>query len=176
MKLDFDNTIYIISGPCGVGKSSVANKLAQNYKLSSHINGDELYNMVVGGSVEPWKDDGQYLELLWSNINSLAVNFIKRGFTVVIDYVVFPEDLKLIKELKDRFQIKIKYIVLIAEAGIIRVRDSLRTENEKMGNRAVELLKEFEDKNIDDRFIINTSLKSIDETVSEIIKEDRFIL
>ncbi|NNU78138.1 hypothetical protein [Clostridium estertheticum] len=44
----------------------------------------------------------------------------------------------------------------------------------KMGDRSVELLREFNEKGINEKFIINTTSKSIEETVLEIIKDDRF--
>lgn len=176
MELKYDETIYIISGTCGVGKSSVAHKLAQKYVLSAHINADNIYHMVVGGQVAPWKDDGTYIKLLWTNINSIVENFIINRFVPVIDYVVFPEDLCFIKKVKDKYMLKVKYIVLMADETTIRLRDDSRTLENKMGDRSVELLGEFIEKGINEKFIINTTSKSIEETVLEIIKEDRFII
>ncbi|APC40061.1 hypothetical protein [Clostridium estertheticum] len=88
MELKYDETIYIISGTCGVGKSSVAHKLARKYVLSAHINADKLYHMVVGGQIAPWKDDGIYIKLLWIKINSIVENFIINGFVTVIDITI----------------------------------------------------------------------------------------
>jgi 2-phosphoglycerate kinase len=176
MELKYDKTIYIISGTCGVGKSSVSYKLAEKYNLSAHINADNLYNMVVGGKVAPWKDNGTYKKLLWTNINSVVENFIVNDFVTVIDYVVFPEDLYFIKKLKDKYDLNIKYIVLMADENTLRFRDDSRTVENKMGDRVVELLKEFIEKNINEKFIINTSLKNIEEIVLEIINDDRFII
>lgn len=59
-----DNTLFIITGPCGVGKSTISKKLAEQFGLSCHINADYLYGMVVGGYIKPWKDDGTKLNLL----------------------------------------------------------------------------------------------------------------
>jgi len=176
MALKYDGTIYIISGTCGVGKSSTAYKLAEKYGLSAHINADNLYHMVVGGQVAPWKDDGTYIKLLWTNINSIVENFIINGFVPVIDYVVFPEDLCFIKKVKDKYMLKVKYIVLMADETTISLRDDSRTLENKMGDRSVELLREFNEKGINEKYIINTTSKSIEETVLEIIKDDRFII
>lgn len=176
MELKYDETIYIISGTCGVGKSSVSHKLAEKYRLSAHINADDLYRMVVGGQIAPWNDDGTYIKLLWTNINSIVENFIINGFVPIVDYVVFPEDLSFIKEVTVKYRLKVKYIVLMADENTIKIRDESRTSENKMGDRSIELLKEFKEKDINERFIINTSSKSIEETVLEIIKDNRFII
>ena len=38
--------IYIITGPAGVGKSTISRKLAENSKKSVLIEGDEIYHHV----------------------------------------------------------------------------------------------------------------------------------
>lgn len=176
MELDHTVLIYIISGPCGVGKSTVSHGLAQKYSLSSHINADNLYHMVVGGYIPPWEDNGTCRRLLWANINSIIENSIINGFIAVVDYVVFPEDLSFIEEIKNKYGLKVKYVVLMADGDTIRGRDSSRTIDSRMGERAIELLEEFKEKQIDNRFIINTSSKSIDDTISIIINDDRFLI
>ena len=53
-----ENCVYIISGPPGVGKSSVSKELAYSFETSDVIEGDMIYLMVNSGLVEPWEDDG----------------------------------------------------------------------------------------------------------------------
>ena len=166
------NTFFIITGLCGVGKSTISQKLAEQFDLSCHINADLLYHMVVGGYIEPWKDNGTKLDLLWRNIGSLVKNFSSENYTVVLDYIVFPEHLKYIEGLN----LKVKYVVLISDKDTIRKRDLLRPEDEVMGERAIEFLEEFREKSIDSKYLIETSTKSIEQVVDIIIKEDRFII
>lgn len=56
--------VFVITGSCGVGKSTVSDELAKKYNLSVHINVDDIYNWYVGGYVKPWKDDGSRLNQL----------------------------------------------------------------------------------------------------------------
>lgn len=167
-----NNILYIITGPCGVGKSTISKKLAEQFDLSCHINADLLYHMVVGGIIEPWKDKTK-VDLLWRNIISLVNNFTSEDYIVVLDYIVFPERLKHLNELKLKLKLRVKYVVLTADEDTIRERVSLRPEDYE---RAIELLEEFKGKGIDDKYLIDTSSKSIEKVVEIIMKEDRFIL
>ena len=53
-----ENCVYIISGPPGVGKSTVSKELAYSFNKSAVIEGDMIYLMIKSGLVAPWKDDG----------------------------------------------------------------------------------------------------------------------
>ena len=55
-----------------------------------------IYLMIKSGLVAPWEDDGFYKDLFWDNIISLTNNFLDRGLTVVIEYVIFEDQLKKI--------------------------------------------------------------------------------
>lgn len=50
--------LFFITGPCGVGKSTIAKMIASNMKSSALIEGDSIYHRVIGGNVKPWEDDG----------------------------------------------------------------------------------------------------------------------
>ena len=91
-----ENCVYIISGPPAVGKSSVSNELAYTYDKSAVIEGDMIYLMIRSGLVAPWEDKGYYMDLLWDNIISITDNLIKRDITVIIEYVIFKEQIKKI--------------------------------------------------------------------------------
>lgn len=41
-------TLYIITGPAGVGKSTVSKELAKSNNKSVFIEGDDIYHQVVG--------------------------------------------------------------------------------------------------------------------------------
>ena len=93
-----ENCVYIISGPPGVGKSSVSEELAYSFDKSAVIEGDSIYLMIKSGLVAPWEDDGYYMDLFWDNIISITNNLVDRDITVVIEYVIFEEQIKKIKE------------------------------------------------------------------------------
>ena len=168
--------IYVITGPCGVGKSTISRMIAQNIKKSAFIEGDILYHMIIGGYVKPWEDDGTYMELFWENVLALTENFIKRGISVSFEYVVFPEHIvKFLKKFSER-NIPVNYVVLLADEDTIRERDSMREVDCRMGERAITLLKQFKGLNIEEKFILDTTNLSKEQVVRTIMADDRFLL
>ena len=57
-------TLYIITGPSGIGKSTVSKLLASSKEKSALIEGDDIYHQVVGGYIAAWKD-GNHLKTFW---------------------------------------------------------------------------------------------------------------
>ena len=56
------NKLYVITGPAGVGKSTISKEIAKNKSKSVLIEGDEIYAQVIGGYVPAWKE-GNHLEI-----------------------------------------------------------------------------------------------------------------
>lgn len=48
--------VFLISGPPGSGKPTLAKAIAQHFNKSIHIECDSLYNMVQGGYKKSWED------------------------------------------------------------------------------------------------------------------------
>ena len=56
--------LYIITGPAGVGKSTISKEIAKLKSKSALIEGDDIYHQVIGGYVQAWKN-GNHLETFW---------------------------------------------------------------------------------------------------------------
>ncbi|MGF6952933.1 uridine kinase [Neobacillus sp. B4I6] len=83
-----NSSIYIISGPYGVGKSTVTKSLAQEMDKVALIEGDQI-KLMFKGKNPPTREEEQ--SLVWKNIFSLTWNFVENNINVIIDYVVgFP--------------------------------------------------------------------------------------
>lgn len=168
--------IFVITGPCGVGKSTISKMIASNIKNSALIEGDNIYHMVIGGHVKPWEDDGTYLKLFWENVLDIAENFLKRDITVVLDYIIYPEDTKkIISKFREK-NVDIKYIVLMADKNTILERDISRDVDCRMGDRSIELLNEYKKLNIENKYILDTTSLSKEEILKIIMMDKRFIL
>lgn len=165
--------LYIITGPAGVGKSTISKNLAEKKEKSALIEGDDIYHLVHGGYVKPWLE-GNHLEVFWENCIDLIMNFLNRGYDVVFNYICIPGDIEYIR---NRFQnTKIKLCILITDEETIMKRDRMRPLDCQMGERSVLLLNEFKVMDYCKKYFLNTTLLSIVETVDEIIHKDNFLL
>ena len=90
------NKLYLITGPSGVGKSTVSKELAFNLEKSVLIEGDDIYHQVVGSYHSPW-DELNHLDTFWKvNINIIKT-YLDNGYDVVFNYIIDTEDYELLK-------------------------------------------------------------------------------
>lgn len=167
------NCLYIITGPAGVGKSTISKILAEKREKSALIEGDDIYHLVCGGYVKPWLE-GNHLEVFWENCIDLITNFINRGYDVVFNYICEPGDIEYIRNKLQNT--KIKLCVLITDENTIINRDKMRTLDCQMGERSIILLNEFKMMNYSEKFYLDTTFLSEEETAHEIIKNVDFLL
>ena len=165
--------LYVITGPAGVGKSTISNKLAKKCTKSAIIEGDEIYHQVVGGYVPAWKS-GNHLEIFWKICIKIIETYLIEDFDIVFNYIITPKDLELIKNKFSNFNIK--FVVLLADESTLLSRDSNRPENCQMKERCVVLLNNFRNRNYNQNNILDTTNLSVDETVKLIENEIRFLL
>ncbi len=161
------NKIYLITGPAGVGKSTVSRLVAEKLEKSALIEGDDIYNLVVGSRVSPWKE-GNHLPLFWKNCFDLIKNCLDFGYDIVFNYIIYNETLENIK--KQFPGTTIKFIVLMVDEETIVKRDKLRPEDCRMGNRSLVLLKEFQKEFKNNKYVLNTSNLSAEETAEMILQ------
>ena len=165
--------LYIITGPAGVGKSTISKRIAEIKDKSVLIEGDDIYHYVIGGYVSPWKE-GNHLDTFWKIcINNIKI-YLEYGYDVVFNYIIEPERLEILKELFKDYTIK--FIVLMVNEDILLKRDQERPEDCQMKERCTVLLNEFKNHNYDSKYILDTSNISIDDTINTIENEDRFLI
>ncbi len=167
------NKLYLITGPAGVGKSTISKIIAEKSQRSAFLEGDEIYHFVKGGYVSPWKE-GNHLDIFWKNAKSIIRNFLDNQYDVVFNYIIEKEDLKMLKEEFKDF--KIKFVVLMTDEETIIKRDKERPLDWQMGKRSLVLLNEFKNMNYDKKYILDTSKLSVEATARIIEEENRFIL
>lgn len=160
------NKLYLITGPAGVGKSTISKLLAEKLDKSVLIEGDDIYHMVISGYVSAWKE-GNHLKLFWQNVISIIKNSLNEGYDVVFNYIINKNDYELLrKKFKDA---NIIFKVLItSEEELIR-RDKLRLEKNRMNDRCIKLLNEFRNQKFKQENIIDTTNLSIEDTLKVVI-------
>ncbi|MBH0157352.1 AAA family ATPase [Fictibacillus sp. 5RED26] len=177
MTTEHARTVYLLSGPAGVGKSTTAIELVKSLSNSAYLSGDDISHMHINGRKKPWQSEQEH-DLIWNNILHLTRNFIDHGCDVVIDYITFPKDAEWLKLLFDKSNVIIKYVVLWADEKTLVKRDALRDAEEQMGERCLILFHEFLNSRLDSKHLLHTSLltpKDLQQVVQEIMLENRFI-
>ena len=158
--------LYVITGPAGVGKSTISRKIAEASVKSALIEGDDLYGQIVGGYIDPWKE-GNHLETFWKlSISSIRV-YLEDGFDVVFNYIISPEQFDMIRSEFNDY--KISFSVLLVDEETILERDKRRPEDCQMKERCIVLLNEFRDHNYDKKYILDTSNMTVEETVAKVL-------
>lgn len=165
--------LYVITGPAGVGKSTVSKRLAQNLSKSALIEGDEIYHQVIGGYIPAWKE-GNHLQTFWKVCINIVRNYLEDGFDVVFNYIVTPENLALLKNEFKNYTIK--FIVLLVDESTLLLRDKERPENCQMKERCITLLNNFKNSNYNINNILDTTNLSINQIANIIENDNRFIL
>ena len=161
--------LYIITGPAGVGKSTISKRLATLKEKSVLIEGDDIYGQVIGSYVSAWKD-GNHLDVFWKVCLDMINTYLENGYDVVFNYIVTPDVLKKIKERFSRF----KFVILITDEDELLKRDLLRPEDCRMRERCVVLLNNFKNNNYDKDYMLDITKLSVDEVIEHLEKDDKF--
>jgi predicted kinase len=171
-------TVYVLSGPAGIGKSTTSRALVNALKNSAYISGDHISHMHVNGRKKPWESKDE-LALIWNNILSLTENFVTNGVDVVVDYVTFPEDVLWLKDKLAEFNVNVVYVVLWTDIETLLKRDQLRKKEHQMGERCLILMEEFNKSGLDAKHLLDTSKKSaedLEQVIEEIMNNNQFRL
>ena len=165
--------LYIITGPSGVGKSTISKKLAENSNKSVLIEGDFIYSQVISSYVSAWKE-GNHLDVFWEVCLNSIETYLSYGYDVVFNYIVTPT---IVDRIKDKFKNnKTKFVVLLSNEETLLSRDKQRPEDCQMKERCLILLNSFKSKNYNSNNILDTTNLSIEDTLNTIINDTRFIL
>lgn len=177
--------IYFFSGPCGCGKSTLANAYAKylvneaGKKQVYLIHGDDFHRgFVESDNKEAFFKEGQasdamvwadILKFNWDCILTVARKALERGLDVVIDYVI-EDELPLVQSLADEFAATLYYVVLTASGDTIKNRIRGRGDVD-MIERALFLKNKLDHLPENQGHLFDNSEKTIEQEVEELEKE-----
>ena len=178
-------SIYLISGPCGCGKSTLTDALAQYMvKVEKRsqvyvIHGDDFHQGFVTRAYEDkefWADGQatdqlEWLEILkfnWECIIDVAGKVLSREMDVLIDYVV-EDELPLVQRLAKEHDAKLQYLVLTASEDAIRQRIETRGDVE-MVERALFLKNKLDHLPENQGHLYDNTGKTVEQEVMEALR------
>lgn len=166
-------SLYILTGPPGVGKTTISNELAKSLDKSAIIEGDDIYNQVVGGHVSPWKE-GNHLNIFWEICLNIIDIYLKNNYNVVFNYIISPENLNILKSKFKNYTLR--FSVLLTDEKTLLTRDSKRPIDCQMHERCVILLEKFQTQYINSNNILNTTNISVKDIINILKTDDKFII
>jgi len=111
-----DLPVLILSGPPGVGKTTVAGILAQRAERAVHLEADRFFFFIRSGFVEPWDpaSDGQN-RLVMRTVAGAAASYAAAGYATTLEGIVIPRwTLGVIREALAAAGVPTAYAVLRA--------------------------------------------------------------
>jgi gluconate kinase len=134
------STIFLISGPLGVGKTTLTRRLASHRKAAL-IDGDSLFGPLENVASLSWSER---LELTWQNILSITRKYLKKNMDIVIDFVVESELEWFYQELNQFAQtnqadFSMQYLVLMTDSKTLIERLNMRGDGKYL-HRSLSLL------------------------------------
>lgn len=164
--------LYLITGPAGVGKSTISQILARKSKKSVLIEGDDIYHQVISGYKSAW-EEGNHLQVFWKICENMIDTYLSYDYDVIFNYIFNVENFQMFNEKFEKFSKK--FVILITDEETIVKRDLERPLDCQMGERSLILLRNFKNKPFDRKYYLDTSNLSIEETVCEIESNNSYI-
>jgi predicted kinase len=125
--------MLVVTGPSGVGKSTISRRVAATLETSVHVRIDDFTRFVVNGWVEPWLPEAAHQnDVLGRAVVAAAMQFSAGGYTTVLDGDVFPDAIEeLARACRDR-GMALHYAVLRCDLGTCMERAKSRDPGERL--------------------------------------------
>jgi predicted kinase len=83
--------VLILSGPPGVGKTTLAAMLAERATPSVHLRSDDFFHFIRAGYVEPWKPESrEQNEVVMRIVAAAAAGYASAGYKTIVEGIFIP--------------------------------------------------------------------------------------
>jgi predicted kinase len=110
----------ILTGPPGVGKTTVAGLLAQGEERSVHLEADRFFFFIRSGFIEPWDPaSAEQNQLVMRTAAEAAARYAAAGYATIVEGIVIPRwTLGVIRETLEAAGVPVAYAVLRAPHSV----------------------------------------------------------
>lgn len=163
--------IFLISGPCGCGKTTLSNAFASSFHSPvCLIHGDDFQNWLHtpdASSAPEWTD---VLRFNWRCILDVTRHALEMGVDVVIDYIV-EDELPLLRELASTYGAELHYIVLTCSPDMLCERLQKRGDDWLIG-RSLYLKEKLDSLPVNQGHLLPVTNLSTEEALSQLLQHD----
>jgi adenylate kinase family enzyme len=166
-------SIFLITGPPGAGKSTLANALMQRFEFGVHIPVDNLRLLVASGrhDVDPWTEETErQFRVAEQVMCAMTKRYVDNGFAVAIDHC---RSLARLDQVLADEGLEVKKILLLPSLEITQERNRVRTNKDFDTSTLVNIITYVSDRYREEDHIgwqvIDNSQLSVDETIELIL-------
>jgi predicted kinase len=110
----------ILTGPPGVGKTTVAGILTHRAERAVHLETDRFFSFIRSGFIEPWDPESdEQNQLVMRTAATAAASYATAGYMTVLEGIVIPRwTLGVIREALGAAGVPTSYVVLRAPHSV----------------------------------------------------------
>jgi len=108
--------VLILSGPPGVGKTTVAGILSRRAERGVHLEADRFFSFIRSGFIEHWDAaSAEQNQLVMRTAAEAAASYAKAGYSTIFEGIVIPRwTLGVIRQTVEAAEVPASYAVLRA--------------------------------------------------------------